>query len=50
MVDFIIKLPLVPRKDAVLVVCNKLFKMIYFVATIEEMLVEGLTRLFRNNI
>jgi len=50
MVDFIIKLPLVARKDAVLVVCNKLFKMIYFVATIEEMSVEGLTRLFRNNI
>ena len=32
-VDFIMKLPVVARKDAILVVCNRLFKMIYFVAT-----------------
>jgi len=32
-VDFITKLPVVARKDAILVVCNRLFKMIYFVAT-----------------
>ena len=50
MVSFIIKLPLVAGKDAVLVVCNKLFKIIYFGATIEEMSVEGFTRLFRDNV
>jgi len=49
-VNFIIKLPLVAGKDTVLVVYNKLFKIIYFVATIEEMSVEGLARLFRDNM
>ena len=43
MVDFITKLLLVARKDAILVVCNRLSKMTYFVATIEEKLTEGLT-------
>jgi len=50
MVSFIIKLLLVAGKDVVLVVYNKLFKIIYFGATIEEMSVEGFTRLFRNNV
>jgi len=50
MVDFITKLSLVVEKDAILVVCNKLLKMAYFVATMEGTSVEGLTRLFRNNI
>ena len=50
MVDFITKLPLVVGKDVILVVCNKLFKITYFVATIEEMLVEELVRLFRDNV
>jgi len=50
MVDFIPKLPLVARKDAILVVCNRLSKMMYFVVTIEETLAEGLARLFRDNI
>ena len=44
------KLPLVARKDAILVVCDKLSKMMYFVATIEETLAEGLVKLFRNNV
>ena len=48
--NFIIKLPLVAGKDTVLVVYNKLFKIIYFVATIEKMSVEGLARLFRDNM
>ena len=42
MVDFIMKLPLV--------VYNRLSKMAYFVATIEEMTAERLVRLFRNNM
>jgi len=49
-VDFITKLPVVARKDAILVVCNRLFKMMYFVATIEGILAEVLVRLFRNNV
>ena len=49
-VDFITKLPLVAGKDTILVVCNRLSKMVYFVATINEILVEDLARLFRNNI
>jgi len=49
-VDFITKLPLVAGKDAILVVCNRLSKMTYFVATIEGTLVEELVRLFRDNV
>ena len=49
-VDFITKLPVVAGKDAVLVVCDRLSKMTHFVATTEGTSVEGLARLFRNNI
>ena len=49
-VDFIMKLLLVVRKDAILVVCNRLFKMVHFVATTEGTLTERLARLFRDNI
>jgi len=49
-VDFITKLPVVAGKDAILVVCDRLSKMIHFVATIEGILAEGLVRLFRDNI
>ena len=49
-VDFITKLLIVARKDAILVVCNRLSKMVYFVATTEGTSVEGLARLFRNNV
>ena len=48
--DFIIKLSLVAGKDAILVVCNRLLKIAYFVATMEGTSVKGLTRLFRNNM
>ena len=51
MVDFIImKLLLVAENDTILVICDKLFKMIYFVATTEATSVEELTRLFKDNI
>jgi len=50
MVDFITKLPLVARKDMILVVCDRLSKMAHFVATTEGILAEGLVRLFRNNM
>ena len=49
-VDFIIKLPVVAGKDAILVVCNRLSKIMHFVATTERTLVEGLVRLFRDNV
>ena len=49
-IDFITKLLMVAGKDAILVVCNRLSKMTYFVATTEGMLVEGLARLFRDNM
>ena len=49
-VDFITKLPLVVEKNAILVVCNRLSKMIHFVATTEEIMVEELARLFRDNV
>ena len=50
MVDFITKLLVVAGKDAILVVCDQLFKIAYFIATIEGTLVEGLARLFRDNM
>jgi len=50
MVDFITKLPLVAGKDVILVVCDKLSKIAHFVAMIEEMMAEGLARLFRDNV
>jgi len=49
-VDFITKLPVVAGRDVVLVVCDRLSKMTYFVATTEGTLVEGLARLFWDNI
>ena len=49
-VDFITKLLVVARKNAILVICNRLSKMIHFVATIEGISAEGLARLFRDNI
>ena len=49
-VDFITKLLLVTGKDAILVVCDRLSKITYFVATTEETLAEGLAQLFRDNI
>jgi len=50
MVDFIMKLLVVARKDVILVVCNRLSKITHFVATIEGISVKGLARLFRDNI
>jgi len=49
-VDFITKLPVVAGKDAILVVCNQLFKMTHFVATTEGTSAEGLVRLFWDNV
>ena len=49
-VDLNTKLLLVVEKDAILVICDRLSKIVYFVATTEKMTAEGLVRLFRDNM
>jgi len=49
-VNFITKLLLVAKRDAILVVCNRLSKMTYFIATTEETIAEELARLFKDNV
>jgi len=49
-VDFIMKLLVVAEKDAILVVCNKLSKIMHFVATTEGTSAKELARLFRDNV
>jgi len=44
------KLPLMVRKDAILVVCDRLSKIAHFVTTTEDISMEGLARLFRDNM
>ena len=46
MADFITKLPLAQRYNAILVICDRITKMAYFVPTTERTLVEGVARLF----
>ena len=48
--DFITKLPLAQRYDAILVVCDCFSRMAHFIATMEKILVEGLARLFRDHV
>ena len=48
--DFITKLPLAQGYDSVLVVVDRLTKIVYFISTTERILAEGLARLFRDNI
>jgi len=50
MVDFITKLPLVAKKDAILVVCDILSKMTHFMAITEKTLAKELARLFIDNV
>ena len=44
------KLLLVAGKNTILVVCNRLSKMMHFITTIEEISAEELVRLFRDNV
>jgi len=48
--DFITKLPLAQGYNSTLVVCNRITKMAHFVPTTEKTSVEGVARLFQNNI
>ena len=49
-VDFITKLPMSKGHDSILVVCDRFSKMFHFMATTEKTTVEGLAKLFRDNM
>jgi len=49
-VEFIIKSLLVAENDIILVVCNRLSKMVYFVVITKEISVESSARLFGDNM
>ena len=48
--DFITKLPIVQEYDLILVVVDQLTKIVHFISITEKISVEGLARLFRDNI
>jgi len=48
--DFITKLPLAQGYNSILVVVDRLTKIVHFISTTEKMSAEGLTRLFRDNV
>jgi len=48
--DFITKLPIAQRYDSILVVVDRLTKMVHFISTTEKTSAEGLARLFRDNV
>jgi len=48
--DFITKLPIVQGYNSILVVVDRLTKMVHFIPTTEKTSAEGLARLFRDNV
>jgi len=48
--DFITKLPLAQEYNSILVVVDRLTKMVYFILTTEKTSAEGLARLLRDNM
>ena len=48
--DFITKLLLAQGYDSILVVVNRLIKMVHFISTTEKTSAEGLARLFRDDV
>jgi len=48
--DFITKLPLAQGYDLILVVVDRLTKIVHFILTTEKTMAEGLARLFRDNV
>jgi len=50
MADFITKLPLAQGYDAILVVCDRLTKMVHFIPTTDKTSAEELARLFRDHV
>ena len=49
-VDFIVKLPEAQGYNAILVVCNRMSKMIHVIPTMEETSAQGLAALYRDNV
>ena len=49
-VDFITKLSLAQEYDSILVVVNRLTKIVHFIPTTEKTSAERLARLFRDNM
>jgi len=50
LVDFITKLPLTQGYDSILVVVDRLTKIVHFIPTMEKTSAEGLAQLFRDNV
>jgi len=50
LVDFIMKLPVSKDYNSILVVYNRFSKISHFVAMTEKIMVEGLVKLFRDNV
>jgi len=48
--DFITKLPIAQEYNSILVVVDRLTKMVHFIPTTEKTLAEKLARLFRDNM
>ena len=48
--DFITKLPIAQGYNSILVVVDRLTKMVHFISTTEKMSAEELARLFRDNM
>ena len=48
--DFITKLPLAQEYDSILVVVDRLTKIVHFIPTTEKTSAEGLAQLFRDNV
>jgi len=48
--NFITKLPLAQEYDSILVVVDRLTKIVHFIPTTEKTSAEGLVQLFRDNV
>ena len=48
--DFITKLLLAQEYNSILVICDKMTKIAYFVPTVKKTLAKGVARLFQDNI
>ena len=49
-VDFITKLPISRGYNSILVVCDRFLKMLHFIVMTEKIIVEGLIKLFKDNM
>ena len=49
-VDFITKLPISRGYNSILVVCDRFLKMLHFIVMTKKIIVEGLIKLFKDNM